>query len=156
MEAVGILPALDDAPSIVFGELRRSAVPQEDIEILKRAGYSEDEIEVFLAICIQNAHRVARETRVPSELVRQADQEFQNAAPMLRDPQTFANEPKKKKKILNGVGKLLGGAIVGVGNALLVGGTIAAPNPATAYLAITSGGAAVSGMFAGPGDLRGE
>jgi hypothetical protein len=38
MDEVGILPALDDAPSIVFGELRRSAVPPDDIDILKRAG----------------------------------------------------------------------------------------------------------------------
>jgi hypothetical protein len=63
---------------------------------------------------------------------------------------------KKKRKIFNGIGKLLGGAVAGIGNALLVAGTLIAPNPATGYGAIVSGGIAVTSFFAGLGDLKGE
>jgi hypothetical protein len=41
-------------------------------------------------------------------------------------------------------------------NGLLATGTIAAPNPATGYLAIGSAAAAVAAIFKGIGDLRGE
>jgi hypothetical protein len=70
---------------------------------------------------------------------------------------SMAVEPqKKKRKIFNGIGKLLGGSAAGIGNVLLLTGSIVAPNPATLYAAIASGGIAVSTLFAGIGDLRGE
>jgi len=62
----------------------------------------------------------------------------------------------KKRKILNGIGKILGGAIAGAGNVLLLFGTIVAPNPATGYGAIASSAIAVAGVMQGAGDLRGE
>jgi len=65
-------------------------------------------------------------------------------------------EQKKKRKIFNGNGKLLGGSAAGIGNVLLLTGSIIAPNPATIYAAIASGGIAVSTLFGGIGDLRGE
>lgn len=64
-------------------------------------------------------------------------------------------EPRKRK-ILNGIGKILGGAIAGAGNVLLFCGTIVAPNPATGYGAIASSAIAVAGVMQGAGDLRGE
>jgi hypothetical protein len=64
-------------------------------------------------------------------------------------------EPKKRK-LLNGIGKLLGGAVTGLGNTLLWTGMLAAPNPAIGYTAIACGGLAISMFLAGLGDLRGE
>src|SRR5438552_768175 len=147
MEESGILDALDDAPSLVFGQFRRSVIPAEDIELLRRAGYTDDEIEVFLAIAVERAHVIAAEAEhkarpnLPSEIFGRAEEAFARAAGILRGPKEPVQE-RKKRKILNGLGKILGGAIAGVGNVLFVVGTIAAPNPATAYGAIASGGLA--------------
>ena len=55
--------------------------------------------------------------------------------------------PPKKRKILNGIGKILGGAIAGAGNVLLLFGTIVAPNPATGYGAIASSAIALAGVM---------
>ena len=63
---------------------------------------------------------------------------------------------KKKRKVLNGVGKILAGAVTGIGNVLLATGTIAAPNPATAYGVIGSSALAIGSICQGMGDLRGE
>jgi hypothetical protein len=158
LEEVGILDALDEAPSLVFGHLRRSVIPREDIELLRNAGYTDDEIEIMLALAIDRAHVLANRTESPSEVLNQASGTLSHAVLLLQSEgnSTTVPEERKKRKIFNGIGKLLGGAIAGVGNALLFAGTIAAPNPATAYAVIASGGIAVSTVFAGMGDLRGE
>lgn len=71
-----------------------------------------------------------------------------------------ANKPvepeTKKRKIFNGVGKLLAGAVTAAGNVLLATGTVVAPNPATAYAAIGSSALAIGSLLQGMGDLRGE
>ena len=74
----------------------------------------------------------------------------------LRDSAKGPEAQPKKRKILNGIGKILGGAIAGTGNVLLLVGTIAAPNPATGYGAIASSAIAVASVMQGAGDLRGE
>ena len=58
--------------------------------------------------------------------------------------------------VINGVGKILAGAITGAGNLLLFGGTIVAPNPGTAYAVIGSSALAVGSICQGLGDLRGD
>jgi hypothetical protein len=63
---------------------------------------------------------------------------------------------KKKKKICNGIGKILQGGVLGVGNILLGTGSIIAPNPAIAAGIIASSAAAVGSICQGLGDLRGE
>ncbi|MCS6325948.1 MAG: hypothetical protein H8K06_02475 [Nitrospira sp.] len=146
--------ALDDAGEVVFGELRRGSVPGEDVTFLRQAGFTDEEVEVFISIAIDEAHR----------LVRRDSLEFRNGF-ILREFKIFITklpEPKelvqssKKRKIFNGIGKILGGSVAGIGNALMATGTIVAPNPATAYGAIASAAVAVSGFFSGVGDLRGE
>jgi len=70
-----------------------------------------------------------------------------------------ANMPppaKNKRKLFNGIGKLLGGTVMGIGNALVAAGSIVAPNPATGAIAIASGATAIASILAGIGDLRGE
>ena len=155
MEAAGILAALDDAHELALGELRRSSIPPEDAEYLRSAGFDEHETEVFLALAIHGAHGLARSGKLPSDIAKQADEALQNALAELTG--SMAGPPTKpKRKLLNAIGKFLGGAVAGVGNVLLVMGTVAAPNPATAYGAIASGGVAVGSFFAGLGDLKGE
>ena len=39
MDGAGLLDALDEAPSLVFGQFRKSAIPPEDIKILRQASH---------------------------------------------------------------------------------------------------------------------
>jgi len=50
MDDVGILEALDDAPDAVFANLRRSAIPDEDVQFLYRAGIENPELEITITI----------------------------------------------------------------------------------------------------------
>jgi hypothetical protein len=152
MRETGILDALDDAPSLVFGGLRRSVIPQEDIEFLKRASFDDDEIEVMLITSIDAArHIVAQQKMLPSEILTEATD-------VLSRPENNLAETnvKKKGKKWNGWGKILGGSVTGLGNALIAAGLIAAPNPAVAATALASAAIALSGIWCGIGDLRGE
>jgi hypothetical protein len=157
MDAAGILDALDDAPSLVLGELRQSAIPKQDEDFLRSAGFDDNEIEVFFTLAIDKAHTLAlnNNNKLPSEIAWEAVNVFSaKVNKLLKEPPA---EPfKKKRKTFNGIGKLLGGAVTGLSNVLLATGTIAAPNPATAYGAIACGAVAVASLFAGLGDLRGE
>jgi hypothetical protein len=155
MEASGILDALDDAPDVILGELRRSAIPREDEEYLCSAGFDTHDIEVLLVLAVHRAHALALTNKLPSDIVEEAAQALQTALQSLR-PTAGLVPAKKKRKILNGIGKLLCGAVTGMGNVLLATGTLVAPNPATAYGAIASGGIAIGSFFAGLGDLKGE
>ena len=77
----------------------------------------------------------------------------------MRQGDNSSNAPPtegKKRKILNGIGKILSGTVAGAGNLLLATGTIVAPNPATAYAVIGSSALAVGSICQGIGDLRGE
>jgi hypothetical protein len=159
MEQIGILEALDDATDAVFANLRRSAIPDEDVQFLYRAGIADPELEITIAI--EYARRrirparlgLARELREFKDIHREAADRLEK---VLSDSSKDREAQPKKRKILNGIGKILGGAIAGAGNVLLLCGTIVAPNPATGYGAIASSAIAVAGVFQGAGDLRGE
>jgi hypothetical protein len=150
MEQAGIVAALDDVPEVVFRNLRRSAIPNEDIEILRDAGFRYPEEELTIAVYAAQHLRFA-ETPRPGEIFRQMPGAIGHAANRIEN-----SDPPKKRKICNGIGNVLGGLIGGAGNTLLALGTLAAPNPATAYLAIGSAAAAVPLILKGIGDLRGE
>jgi hypothetical protein len=158
METSGILDALDDAPDLVLGELRRSSIPREDEAFLRSAGFDTNDIEVLLTLAVHRAHALALSGKLPSDIAEEATKALPTALQALRPPPTQEDPlpPRKKRKILNGIGKLLGGAAAGIGNVALVASTLTAPNPATGAAAIASGGVAVSSFFAGLGDLRGE
>jgi hypothetical protein len=147
--------ALDDAGEIVLGELRRMSIPHDDIILLRQAGFTDDEVEVFLSVSIKEAHRLAVSTNMMARTLNLRE-EFKALAIKFPAPKELTKSTKTKRKLFNGIGKILGGSVAGIGNALMATGTIVAPNPATAYGAIASAGIAISGIFAGIGDLRGE
>jgi hypothetical protein len=161
MDRIGVLEALDDATDAVFSNLRRSAIPDEDVQFLYRAGFADPELEITILIEYANRRISSSRESLARELRQIRDIHRVAADRMDRELHEIGKEPEreqqpKKRKILNGIGKILGGAIAGTGNVLLALGTIAAPNPATGAAAIASGGVAVTGVLSGLGDLRGE
>jgi hypothetical protein len=166
MENTGVLDALDEDPQTTFGELRKSAIPPEDAEFLRRAGVKDADAEMTLLT--HSAHRTAGafgfdaargQLRPPSQVAEEAKEALSQASQQMTSfvPGTaYMPVGKKKRKLFNGIGKILGGSITAAGNILLVTGTVLAPNPATAYGAIASSAVAVTAMFQGIGDLRGE
>ena len=89
----------------------------------------------------------------PSQTVEHAVETLREAASQL---QPAGPPPAKKRKLFNGIGKILAGAVMGAGNTLLACGPFVAPNPATAYTALGSAALAVGSMSQGIGDIRGE
>lgn len=156
LEEIGILAALEDAGSVVFAELRRQAIPEEDIDFLIKAGYTNEEIEILFAIAIHEAHSRLASAENISRRLQEAAETFKAAVETLEEQANEKTSEPKKRKIFNGIGKVLGGSIAGIGNALAATGTILAPNPATAAGAIASAAVAIPAIFSGIGDLRGE
>ena len=69
MEEAGVLRALEEAPDLVFGELRRSAIPDEDVDLLRLAGVEEPEAEI--TVVIHYARGKGRQTRYAAVAYRQ-------------------------------------------------------------------------------------
>ena len=158
MEDAGILAALDEAPEVTLANLRRSAIPDEDIHMLARAGIDHPEAEMSVVIQRARFRWIFYTKELPSNVIRQAPQELRHAAEILADaarPEGPETAPRKRK-LFNGIGKVLAGSVAGGGNVLLALGTIVAPNPATAFGAIGSSAWAVLYISQGIGDLRGE
>jgi hypothetical protein len=166
MDSAGVFAALDELPEVTFGELRKSAIPPEDRQLLASAGIENPEAEITLIINYCRA-RVARHYfysnrdvhPFSSRYVREAQESLKQAAEIIQEAEpseVAAGSKGKRRKLFNGIGKILTGAIAGAGNLLLATGTVVAPNPATAYGAIASSALAVGAIFQGIGDLRGE
>jgi hypothetical protein len=156
LDNAGVLAALDELPEITFGQLRRSAIPEFDVDLLSRAGVRDPEAEIAIIIGYAG-QRLSHPSRLPSEAVRGAQAEVNRAAHQLvATPTEQPDAMRKKRKILTGIGKVLTGAVTGAGNLLLATGTIIAPNLAMAYAVIGSSALAVGSIFQGLGDLRGE
>lgn len=157
LEETGILAALEEAGPVLFAQLRRMAIPEEDFQFLREAGYTDQEIEILFAVAIHHAHTFLASSESVSHQLTEATKAFREAVERLEQISTQENVPTvKKRKIFNGIGKVLGGSIAGLGNALMATGTILAPNPATAAGAIASAAVAVPAIMCGIGDLRGE
>lgn len=153
MDKTGILDALDEAPEI-FEHLRRSAIPPDDIQLLSRAGVEDPEAEISILL---RRRRYFYPYEFPSQVAHAVPDELLQAAKRVEQINKPEPQPeRKKRKLFNGIGKLLSGTITGAGNILLAAGTFVAPNPATAYLAMGSSAVAILYMGQGIGDLRGE
>jgi len=158
MRQAGVLSALDEAPDITFAELRRNAGPDEDVRLLQGAGVDDPEAEITILIHYARK-RLGHREATPSALAEQAHDELKHAPERLislSNNSSASHVEVKKKKIFNGIGKILAGVVTAAGNLLLATGTVIAPNPATAYGVIASSAVAVGSMCQGIGDLRGE
>ena len=112
---------------------------------------------MLLAVVVARVHILGsdRHDRLPPSVIIIEAQSALNDT-LSKKKEIMEQSPAKKRKIFNGIGKVLAGSILGVGNALVAGGTIAAPNPATAYIAIISASGAVGSFFSAIGDFKGE
>jgi hypothetical protein len=149
-----IIEALEDAGPVVFTELRRSAIPEQDFQYLREAGFSADEVEILIESAIRNAHYIVG--RDITKQLATVPEAFDRYMKYLDTPEQSTLAPRKKRKLFTALGRLLGGSIIGIGNVLVATSTIAAPNPATVAGAIASGAAAVSMLLQAAGDWRGE
>lgn len=165
LEESGALRAIEEDPITLFANLRRTAIPDEDAELLRQAGHLDPEAEITLIIHYARTHLGNRNwERDPTDSVREAPELVKGAGNRLeaiaskkeKDSSSEGSVEKKKRKLFNGVGKVLSGAVIGTGNLLLGTGSIVAPNPAIAYGIIGSCALAVGSICQGVGDLRGE
>lgn len=156
MDESGVLDAIDEMPETVFSELRRSVIPSEDIQLLRRAGIVEPEAEI--TIVIQYAKKLKYKDKL-TQRVHEADNALHKAAKLLkndaRNDYERDNElpTKHKRKIVTAVGRILAGTITGAGNILLGMGIIVAPNPATGYAIIGSSALSVMNICQGIDEL---
>ena len=95
MEDAGLLNALEDSPSLLFGQFRKSAIPPEETEILKQAGFSDDEIEVLLAEAVDQAHKMATHGIQPSTVIAETTVALNDAITRLK---TIGPHRSKKRK----------------------------------------------------------
>jgi hypothetical protein len=163
MEQAGVLDAIDEDPATLFSNVRISALPPEDKELLGQTGHSAPDAELVLITEYSRTHlaRDRYQERKPSAIIRDAPGAVERAVGQLAEPEegdvaTNSVPEKKKRKICNGIGKILQGGVLGVGNILVGAGSIVAPNPAIAAGVIASGAIAVGSICQGLGDLRGE
>ena len=118
--------------------------------MLRGCGIEDPEAEITLLIHAARAAGAADFT--PSQALNTAIDLLRNTGGEME----AGSYTRPRRKILNGIGNLLTGFVTGGANALLFAGTIAAPNPATAFPAIGSAAMAMGAIFKGVGELRGE
>ena len=158
LQRSGVSEALDEHGEIIFPNLSMEVVPSEDIAFLREAGVPEPEAE--LVILVHHARSVLQSTDAkPSEILKlSSDLLLKVASELAGTPQTTSRKEAKAKprKILNGIGKILSGAIAGAGNLLIGIGAIPVSGGAAGAAVIASCAVAVSAVAQGWGDLRGE
>ena len=79
MRAGGVMSALDEAPDITFAELRRNAIPDEDVGLLRAVGVDDPEAEITILIYYARKRLGHREAN-PSAIAEQARDELKRAA----------------------------------------------------------------------------
>ena len=156
MERAGVIDALEEGDDLIFENLRRSAIPAEDVDLLRDAGVRDPEAEITILIRYTQRH-VGRHGTRPADVLASANDRIPARGGSLSESSNVEMpRPAIKRKIFSGIGKILAGTVTGLGNTLLGLGTVVAPNPATAYGVIASAAIAVGSVCQGIGDLRGE
>lgn len=158
MVEAGVTEALDEYSELIFANLNRDVIPDEDIELLRQAGVREPEAEVTIAI--QYARRLGKsQDLTPSRALEQAAQRMKEVVSTLaqaEENKPSSETPKKPKKYFTGIGRILSGAIAGAGNLLIGIGSIPASGGAATAGVIASSALAVGLVSQGIGDLCGE
>lgn len=162
MRHTGLLDALDEQPRLVFKNLRRSAIPDEDAQLLGRCGVEnpEAEITILIAYCRSELDpdrcRLADVEEGAMSALKDVASQLESFASDEAVGQSTSTTSGPKTKLFNGVGRILTGAVTGAGNLLLATGSVVAPNPAIAYGVLGSTALAIGSIFQGIGDIRGE
>lgn len=161
-----VTEVLDENGPLVFRELTSASVPPEDSVFLAECGIKDPKAEITISLRRLKAgywpesddgRRTARIleysrmeiVRVSQELSRPDAQAAPNAS-------AENQQPKKRRKIFNGVGKILSGVVAGTGNVLIGAGAIPASGGTAAAAVIASASVSVGVIMQGIGDLRGE
>jgi hypothetical protein len=156
LQQSGVMEGLDAHRETIFPNLRKSAIPNEDLELLRQAGFRHPDAE--LALSIQSAKaNFTQDTALPSEMLKQAVDELKEASKALKEIANKREKPKPKK-FFTGISKLSGGLLGAGGNLAMWLGLIpavpAALLTAPAFLTSCAGGIVLLG--GGIGDLKGE
>jgi len=162
MHHTGLLAALDEQPRLVFKNLRRSAIPPEDAQLLARCGVEDPEAEITILIAYcrleldENRCRLSQLDGDAQSALTQAADKLERFVSETSTSNSSTARSRPTKKLFTGVGRILAGAVTGAGNLLLATGSVVAPNPAIAYGVIGSTALAIGSIFQGIGDIRGE
>lgn len=173
----GVTDALDAHFHLISGGLTRLHLPNKDVEFVRQCGATDPEAEILLALAhLQSPFSPAgARMSVPngprvSTVLTDADETLQIVARKLKlaaagklpvaaksaDDPDLPSTPAKKRKMFNGIGKILTGVVGGTGNVLIGTGTIVVSGGATAAAVFGSAAASIGFLMQGIGDLRGE
>jgi hypothetical protein len=156
LDEAGITNALDEHGVLIFSNLSRELIPDEDIAFLNNAGVLEPEAEVTIAIQELRRSALSRDIQA-SSILREAPKKLEDAAKQLSPVESNdVNVTVKPRKFFTGIGRILSGTIAGAGNLLVGIGAIPASGGAAAGAVIASSALAVGLISQGIGDLRGE
>jgi len=168
LEECGALEALDAHADVLFAHLTRDAIPQDDVELLRRAGFQEPEAELTVVIerirfkyTRKSGYTRENQETCPSSILGEAHQELKRVAQSLEqtppDSKNSNEKSVKPKKLFTGIGRILGGGIMATGNILGgLGLTALSPvSPIGPDKVMVSLGAAVAMVGQGVDDLRG-
>ena len=169
-ERTGVTDILDDNGRLVFQHVEISSVPPEDQEFLAQCGVKDPKAEIVISVTRLKAGywpvgEPGQRNFGTKELVEFSRMQVLQSSKAILQPTTDAsseskvpttNEPKKRKKYFNGIGKILSGVVAGTGNVLIGTGAIPATGGAAVAGVIASAAVSVGVIMQGIGDLRGE
>jgi hypothetical protein len=147
---IGILDALDAHAGLAITNVKRSSIPDEDLEHIRLSGI--DEPEQFLRYLITVATHLGLGDRTAHSVVAEGERLFTGPTLVQPLPQ---QDRRKRKKVIMGIAHILGGAVAAAGNTLIAAGVTAVAGPIGAA-AIASAAPAVVWIGTGVGELRGE
>jgi hypothetical protein len=163
----GVTEALDSNLEVIRPILTPEHLPPEDVELLRQCGLREPDAEIIVALAHFRQPWVFAEgglqpQRSATEVLQLADDSIRKIATQIQADQGLvksemsAKPPAKKRKIFNGIGKILSGVVGGTGNVLIGTGAIPVSGGASVAAVVASAAVSVGIIMQGIGDLRGE
>ena len=163
----GVTGALDAHLEVIRPILTPEQLPPEDVAFLRQCGLREPDSEIIVALAHFRHHWVFEEggwrphggatevLRLADDSIRRIAQQI-HAEPGLVPTDMAAKPPAKKRKIFNGIGRILSGVVGGAGNVLIGTGAIPVSAGASVAAAVASAAVSIGIIMQGIGDLRGE
>lgn len=138
LDETGINEALDAYGETILANFRGSVVPEEDLNILRRAGIEHPEAVMRLVEVRAEYFSKLAATRDfrPSSVIKTAKSELETASKQLQAE--ASNNEKKPRKWFKGISKVLAGGAGALGNVLLGVGAIPVATPIGAAAVLSS------------------